>query len=327
MRVMEFAAAGSPLRMTSRPKPKPQRNQILIKVHACGVCRTDLHVQDAELPDVPYPVVPGHQVVGEVAAVGATAALRADQWVGAAWLGWTCGACRFCQSKRENLCEKARFHGYQLDGGYAEYMLADSRFCFPLDPSMPAAETTPLLCAGLIGYRTLRMAGDARRVGIYGFGSAAHIIAQAAIYEGREIYAFTRPGDAAAQTFALELGASWAGDSTAAPPCKLDAALVFAPVGELVPRALRHVEKGGRVVCGGIHMSDIPSFPYADLWGERQIRSVANLTRQDGREFMSLAAEARIRPQVTLYPLAEANQALNDLRSGNINGTAVLMTS
>jgi propanol-preferring alcohol dehydrogenase len=327
MRAMVFHEPHAPLRMEQRSMPVPADAQVLIRVEACAVCRTDLHVQDGELPDIPYPVVPGHQVVGMVTDAGKTAPLRPGTRVGAAWLGWACGKCEFCGHGRENLCDTARFHGYQLDGGYADYMLADGRFCFPLDASMPAAETTPLLCAGLIGFRAFRMAGDAQRIGIYGFGSAAHIITQFAIRQDKKIYAFTSPGDDAAQAFARELGAVWAGGSDQPPPQRLDAALIFAPVGALVPTALRHLKKGGTVICGGIHMSDIPAFPYESLWGERQIRSVANLTRRDGKDFMKLAAQTRIDPRIVTYPLEEANRALEDLRQGQINGTAVLNVS
>lgn len=325
MRVMAIGAPGEQPREQIRPITSPAGAEVLIRVSACGVCRTDLHVQDGELPEARYPIVPGHQAVGEVLAAGPLAALRPGAWVGAAWLGWTCGECEFCQSGRENLCDRAEFHGCHRDGGFATHMIADSRYCIALERGLDAAQTTPLLCAGLIGYRTLRLAGPARRIGIYGFGSAAHLIAQLAAWQGREIYAFTRPGDATAQSFARELGVAWAGGSNEAAPQPLDAALIFAPAGELVPKALRDVKKGGAVVCGGIHMSDIPGFPYRDLWGERQIRSVANLTRQDGAEFMTLAAQARIAPRVSTYPLTAAGRALDDLRRGAVNGTAVLI--
>jgi propanol-preferring alcohol dehydrogenase len=324
MQALCFEAAGQPLVAQSRPVPDPGPGQVLIRIEACGVCRTDLHVQDAELANQHYPIVPGHQVVGRVVATAAPARLSVGSRVGAAWLGRSCGTCEFCESGRENLCPNAEFHGYTLDGGYAEYMLADADYCLPIDESLDAAHTTPLLCAGLIGYRSLRMAGDARRIGLYGFGSAAHVIAQVARHQGREVYAFTRPGDAPAQAFARELGASWAGSSAATPPERLDAALIFAPVGALVPKALRDLKPGGRVICGGIHMSDIPSFPYADLWEEREIRSVANLTRDDGHRFMALAAETPIDTHITTYPLERANDALDDLRHGRLQGTAVL---
>lgn len=325
MRVMVLQGAGEKLQLEQRKIPQPESYEVLVKIAACGVCRTDLHVQDNELPEISYPVIPGHQVVGNVVATGAKSILLPGTQVGIAWLAQTCGECEYCQSGRENLCDKARFNGYQVDGGFADYMLADSRFCFPLATSLPPAITTPLLCAGLIGYRSLRMAGNAKHIGIYGFGSAAHIITQVALHEKRKIYAFTRPGDKAAQEFALRVGATWAGDSSQPTPEKLDAALIFAPDGSLVPKALKDLKKGGVVVCGGIHMSDIPTFPYADLWEERQIRSVANLTRADGSEFMALASHTPIHPEISTYPLEAANTALDDLRNGAINGTAVLV--
>jgi len=325
MQAMVFRQAHAKLFAEKRPEPAPAGHEILIRISACGVCRTDLHVQDAELPDVRYPIIPGHQVVGEVASAGEQSVIAVGQRVGVAWLGWTCGECEFCLMGRENLCRRARFHGYHLDGGYADYMLADSRYCFTLNTSLPSAEITPFLCAGLIGYRSLKSAGEAQRIGIYGFGSAAHIITQVANHDGREIYAFTRPGDKAAQAFATELGAVWASGSDTPAPTQLDAAIIFAPDGDLVPKALKDLKEGGSVVCGGIHMSDIPSFPYADLWGEKQIRSIANLTRQDGKEFMSIVDQDFIRPNITTYPLQEANRAIADLRDGAINGTAVLV--
>lgn len=324
MRVMVCPGPGRALVSEERAIPVPRPGQVQVRVLACAVCRTDLHVQDNDLPDIPYPVVPGHQVVGEVSAVGDGVDIPLGQRVGVAWLAWTCGGCAYCTGGRENLCDHALFNGYQRDGGYAEYLLAEARFVIPIDAGLDPAHTAPLLCGGLIGYRTLRMAGDAQHLGIYGFGSAAHMIAQVARQQGRQIYAFTSPGDTEAQAFARELGAAWAGGSDEAPPRLLDGALIFAPVGALVPKALHDVRKGGRVVCGGIHMSDIPSFPYADLWGERQIRSVANLTREDGREFMALAARHPIKTQIMRYPLARANAALAALREGRINGTAVL---
>ena len=317
---------GKDLFLEERPQPQIDTREILIRVEACGVCRTDLHVRDGELPAIPYPIIPGHQVVGDVVDAGPDSPIRAGERVGVAWLGWTCGNCSFCRSGRENLCDSARFHGYHVDGGYADYMKADGRYCFPLDRGLDAATTAPLLCAGLIGFRALRMAGDARKIGIYGFGSAAHIVTQVALHEGREVIAFTSPGDVATQAFALELGASWAGGSDETAPDQLDAALIFAPVGALVPKALRDVRKGGAVVCGGIHMSDIPSFAYEDLWGERILRSVANLTRQDGYAFMALAAEGFLTPTVTTRALAEANAALNDLQQGRVSGSMVLLT-
>ena len=323
---MVIPGAGQALAGEQRPVPEPHGADVLIEILACAVCRTDLHVQDAELPDVHYPVVPGHQVVGNVVATGPDSVLEPGQRVGVAWLAWTCGDCEFCISGRENLCDRAQFHGYHRDGGYAEHMLADSRYCIALDRSLDPVKTTPLLCAGLIGFRTLRMAGEGRRIGMYGFGSAAHVIAQVARHQGRDVYAFTRPGDQPAKAFALETGACWAGGSDEPAPESLDAALIFAPVGALVPKALRDVKKGAPVVCGGIHMSDIPSFPYADLWGERELRSVANLTRQDGHDFMALAAQTPIETHVTEYALSDANRALDDLRSGRLTGTAVLVT-
>ena len=325
MLAMVCKGAGQPLLAEQRPVPVPGPGEVLIRVLACGVCRTDLHLQDNELADIRYPVVPGHQVVGEVAATGPGSRFATGDRIGAAWLAWTCGECEFCRSARENLCDRARFHGYQQDGGYAEFMLANADYCLPLSGNLDPVATTPLLCAGLIGYRSLRMAGDAQRIGIYGYGAAAHIVAQVARHEGREIYAFTSPGDRAAQEFALETGARWAGSSTEASPEPLDAALIFAPVGALVPKALRDTKKGGRIICGGIHMSDIPGFPYADLWGERQLRSVANLTRQDGEAFMSLAADTTILTRTTRFRLEQANEALDALRAGRINGTAVLV--
>jgi propanol-preferring alcohol dehydrogenase len=297
---------------------------VLIRVHACAVCRTDLHVLDGELPQARYPIVPGHQVVGEVVAAGPRSVLATGAWVGAAWLAWACGECEYCHSGRENLCDRAQFHGCHRDGGFATHIVADSRFCLPMDRALDAAVSAPLLCAGLIGYRTLRMAGHAKTIGIYGFGSAAHVITQMALHEGRRVLAFTTPGDTVAQAFAREVGVAWAGGSDQPAPEPLDAALIFAPVGALVPKALRDVRKGGAVVCGGIHMSDIPGFPYADLWGERQLRSVANLTRRDGGEFLEIAKAARIQTRIRIYPLSAANEALADLRGGSVSGTAVL---
>jgi len=299
---------------------------VLVRVVACGVCRTDLHIIDGELPALDHPVIPGHEVVGRVVETGSGAErFAAGQRVGIPWLGWTCGQCRYCRAGRENLCDDARFTGYHLDGGYAEYALADARYCFPLPQGYGDAEAAPLLCAGLIGYRSLMMAGDAERIGIYGFGAAAHIVAQVARAQGRKIFAFTRPGDTQAQRFALELDADWAGDSTAPPPAPLDAAILFAPVGALVPAALRAVIKGGTVVCAGIHMSEIPAFPYAILWGERRIVSVANLTRRDGEEFLAVAEKTPIKTRVETFSLEQANEALAKLRAGDLNGAAVLV--
>ncbi|MDO8933725.1 MAG: zinc-dependent alcohol dehydrogenase family protein [Rhodocyclaceae bacterium] len=325
MRAMILDRPGSPLRLAELPVPAPGDGALLIEVEACGVCRTDLHLVDGELPDPLLPVIPGHEIVGRVAAVGAgVTGFARGQRVGVPWLGWTCGTCGFCAAGRENLCDAARFTGYQIQGGYAEYTVADARYCFPLPDAGDAASLAPLLCAGLIGYRALRLAGDARRLGIYGFGAAAHIVAQVAKFQGREFFAFTRPGDTASQEFALSLGAAWAGGSDAPPPGQPDAALIFAPVGALVPQALRHLAKGGAVVCAGIHMSDIPAFPYDILWGERSIRSVANLTRRDGIEFLELAPRIPVRTEVLRFPLDQANAALDQLRRGVFQGAAVL---
>jgi alcohol dehydrogenase, propanol-preferring len=315
-----------PLRSATVAPPVPNDDQVLLEIAACAVCRTDLHIVDGDLSDPKLPLVPGHEIVGRVAAKGA----RVDRFalgdrVGVPWLGWTDGVCTFCRSGRENLCDRARFTGYQIDGGFAEFAVADHRFCFPIPEGYTDVEAAPLMCAGLIGYRALRAAGDARRLGLYGFGAAAHIIAQVAIWEGREVYALTRPGDEASQRFARSLGAAWAGGSDVAPPRPLDAALIFAPVGALVPVALRALDKGGTVVCAGIHMSDIPSFRYDDLWGERTIRSVANLTRRDGEEFLALAPRVPVKTTVRPYPLARANEALDDLRAGRLEGAAVLV--
>ena len=326
MRAMRLEATGHPLRPAELPVPSPGPGQLLLRVRACAVCRTDLHVVDGELPHPKLPLVPGHEIVGEVVEAGAGVdRFTAGDRVGVPWLGWTCGECRYCRSGRENLCPRARFTGYDLDGGYAEHTLADARFCFPLPAEYSDAEAAPLLCAGLIGYRSLRMAGDGERLGIYGFGAAAHIVAQVARFQGRRVFAFTRPGDEAAQRFARGLGAVWAGGSGERPPEELDAAIVFAPVGALVPQALRAVARGGVVVCGGIHMSEIPAFPYEILWGERVLRSVANLTRADGEEFLALAPRVPVRTEVRPYPLADANRALDDLRAGRVTGAAVLV--
>ncbi|MGD8976465.1 MAG: zinc-dependent alcohol dehydrogenase family protein [Gammaproteobacteria bacterium] len=325
MRAMVLQRPGQPLVPERRPDPAPGDGQVLLRVRACAVCRTDLHVVDGELPDIPLPIVPGHEIVGEVISSGAGADWEPGQRLGVPWLGYACGHCGFCASARENLCDRARFTGYQLDGGFADRVLADHRFCFPIDPSYSDVEAAPLLCAGLIGYRSLVMAGEATDLGIYGFGAAAHIVAQVALWQGRRVYAFTRPGDSAAQAFARELGANWAGDSDQSPPRPLDAAIIFAPVGDLVPRALSEVRKGGVVVCGGIHMSDIPTFPYSLLWGERVLRSVANLTRRDAMEFLELAPRVPVRTHTVCYPLERANEALDDLRAGRLSGAAVLI--
>jgi propanol-preferring alcohol dehydrogenase len=325
MRAQVLEAVGGPLVDRELPDPSPGRGEVAIDVRACGVCRTDLHVHDGELPRAALPLVLGHEIVGVVSAVGDDVeAVSAGMRVGVPWLGWTCGTCAWCTSGRENLCPHARFTGYQRNGGYATRTVADARYVFRIPERYGDEEAAPLLCAGLIGYRALRLAGDARRLGIYGFGGAAHIVAQVAVYEGREVCAFTRPGDEAAQRFARGLGATWAGDSTAVAPEALDAALVFAPAGELVPTALRALAPGGTVVCAGIHMSEIPAFPYEWLWMERTIRSVANLTRRDGDEFLAVAARAGVRTAVTRYALASANDALRDLRAGRFEGAAVL---
>jgi propanol-preferring alcohol dehydrogenase len=313
------------LELTYRADPHPDAGQVAVEVQTCGVCRTDLHVVDGELPQARSPVVPGHEIVGTVAAVGTRVTeLAAGDRVGIPWLGWTCRVCRYCRAGQENLCDAPEFTGCTIDGGYADYVVADSRYCFRLPGGFSDIELAPWLCAGLIGYRALRKAGDARRLGIYGFGAAAHIIAQLARYEGRDMFAFTRPGDTTAQSFARDLGAAWAGGSDEDAPEKLDAAILFAPVGGLIPKALRDVVKGGIVVCGGIHMSDIPQFPYDILWGERHVCSVANLTRQDGRDFIKLAQEVPVRTTVTPFPLERANEALTALREGTLSGAAVL---
>lgn len=328
MKAMVLTAARAPLVLSEIAIPEPAADQVLIRVGACAVCRTDLHVADGELTEPKLPLVLGHEIVGVVAAKGA----RADRFelgdrVGVPWLGWTCSQCRYCRSNRENLCDRARFTGYQIDGGYAEYTVADQRFCFPVADAYDDIEAAPLLCAGLIGYRALKLAGEGRRLGIYGFGAAAHIVAQVARHQGREIYAFTRPGDTHAGEFARRLGATWAGASDESSPEPLDSALIFAPVGSLVPAALKAVAKGAPVVCAGIHMSDIPSFPYSLLWEERSVRSVANLTRQDGNEFLALAPQVPVNTVTQAYPLAKANEALADLRSGKTSGAAVLVPS
>ncbi len=325
MRAMVLHAPREPLRPETLPDPEPGPGQVLVRVHACAVCRTDLHVVDGELTQPKLPLVPGHEIVGTVVATGRGAEQFAEgQRVGIPWLGWTCGQCRYCRSGQENLCDFARFTGYDIDGGYAEYTVADARYVFTLPPAYDDVQAAPLLCAGLIGYRTLRMAGDAVALGIYGFGAAAHLVAQVARFQERRVFAFTRPGDDDAKDFAFQLGAVWAGDSNTLPPEPLDAALIFAPVGTLIPWALRAVRKGGIVVCGGIHMSDIPSFPYELLWGERVVRSVANLTRRDAEEFLALAPRVPVTSAVTPYPLEQANEALADLRAGRLKGAAVL---
>jgi alcohol dehydrogenase, propanol-preferring len=320
---MVLEAPNSPLRAAQLVDPEPGEGQVLLAVHTCGVCRTDLHIVDGELTHPKLPLVPGHQIVAKVLAGG----VRFEQGarVGVPWLGWTCGECRFCLAGAENLCDRARFTGYDLDGGYAELAVAEERFCFPIPESYPDEQAAPLLCAGLIGYRSLRLAGDPERIGLYGFGASAHIVCQVAAAQGRQVYAGTRAGDDETQEFARTLGATWAGDALAGPPDELDAVIVFAPAGELVPAALRHVRKGGSVVCAGIHMSDIPAFPYEALWGERVIRSVANLTRADGDEFLALAPTVPVQTEVETFPLEDANEALDRLRRGELRGAAVLV--
>jgi len=323
---MVLKKPGLPLEPLDVPVPKPDAGQVLVRVRACAVCRTDLHVVDGELPNPKLPLIPGHEIVGTVAESGENARrFSVGDRVGIPWLGWTCGECRFCRSDRENLCEKGRFTGYTIDGGYAEFTVADERFCFPMPPKYSDAEAAPLLCAGMVGYRSLTKCGDARRLGIYGFGAAAHIITQVALYQKRKIFAFTRPGDSEGQKFARDLGAVWAGGSDGLPPEPLDAAIIFAPVGALVPAALKALDKGGVVVCGGIHMSDVPAFPYESLWHERSICSVANLTRRDGEDFLALAPKVPVKTTVQVFSLVEANEALARLRHGRIEGAAVLM--
>jgi propanol-preferring alcohol dehydrogenase len=326
MHAMVLDRPHTPLAMRERSLPQPAAGEILIEIEACGVCRTDLHVVDGELPHPKLPIVPGHEIVGRVAALGSgVEGISLRERVGVPWLGATCGVCPYCRSGRENLCDDPLFTGYTRDGGYATHTVADARFAFPLPESLDAAEAAPLLCAGLIGWRSYRMAGEGAALGLYGFGAAAHILAQVARWQGRRVYAFTRGGDAAGQAFARSLGAVWAGSSEDMPPEQLDAAIIFAPVGALVPAALAAVKKGGRVVCGGIHMSDIPSFPYRLLWEERTLVSVANLTRADAREFLAVAPQAGIKMKVTRYPLAQANVALDDLRAGRFEGAAALI--
>lgn len=324
MRAMQLDEPGWPLRAVTRAMPEPQGSDLLIAIRACGVCRTDLHVADGDI-DAALPIVPGHEIVGTVAALGPDAEGFAEgDRVGVPWLGRSCGACAYCLSGRENLCDAPLFTGFSRDGGFATHAIADARFCLPIPPAFDDVHAAPLLCAGLIGYRSLRMAGEGRDIGLYGFGAAAHIVAQVAVWQGRNVYAFTRPGDADAQAFAKSLGCTWAGSSEEAPPVALDAAIIFAPVGALVPAALKAIRKGGRVVCAGIHMSDIPAFSYADLWEERSILSVANLTRQDGIEFMEVAAKVPVETHATVLPLGEANAALERLRAGEVEGALVL---
>jgi propanol-preferring alcohol dehydrogenase len=322
---MVLHTVGEPLEHRDLPVPKADDHQLLLKVQSCGICRTDLHIVDNELQHPELPLIPGHQIVGIVHSMGdkVTGFAIGDK-VGVPWLGYTCGHCEFCESNQENLCDNARFTGYQINGGFAEFATANAQFCFPIPDGYPATQAAPLLCAGLIGYRSLRKVGEAQTLGFYGFGSAAHILTQVAPYQDKEVYAFTRPGDIEGQQFARSLGTSWAGGSDIQPPRKLDAAIIFAPAGHLVPQALKAVKKGGKVICAGIHMSDIPSFPYSDLWGERTIESVANLTRQDGIDFMQLAPEIPVQSTVTTYALDQANKALDDLRAGRLEGSAVL---
>lgn len=322
---MRLETHHGPLVPRWRAIPTPAAGQVLLRVTACGVCRTDLHVIDGELTPVRLPVIPGHEILGEVQACGEGVHYPDGMRLGVPWLGWTCGECSFCRCGEENLCDNALFTGYQLDGGYAQHVVADARYCLELPEALGDAIAAPLLCAGLIGYRSWRMAGDGKRLGLYGFGSAAHLVAQMALWSGQDVYAFVRPGDAAAAQFALKMGARWAGGSDERPPIALDAAIIFAPIGALVPQALSSVRKGGIVVCGGIHMSDIPPLPYALLWGERSIRSVANLTRRDGVEFMALAGHIPVRPEIETFALSEANRALERLRSGELAGAAVLL--
>jgi propanol-preferring alcohol dehydrogenase len=325
MRAMVLDSPKTPLRHADLPVPEPAASHVLLRVHACAVCRTDLHVADGELTEPKLPLVLGHQIVGTVERLGpGVERFKPGDRVGVPWLGWTDGRCEYCRTGRENLCDNARFTGYQIDGGYAEYTVADERFCFPIPAGYPNLQAAPLLCGGLIGYRALQMAGDARRLGLYGFGSAAHMIIQVARWQDRRVFAFTSPGDVATQQFARDLGAEWAGGSLQAPPEALDAAIIFAPVGALVPAALRALAKGGTVVCAGIHMSDIPAFPYDILWEERAVRSVANLTRRDAEEFLHLAPRVPVRTEVHAFPLEQANEALDALRRGRVKGTAVL---
>jgi alcohol dehydrogenase, propanol-preferring len=329
MRAMVLDKPRQPLQLRDVEKSRPAKGQLLVRIATCAVCRTDLHVVDGELPDPKLPLIPGHQIVGRVEEIGeeANSKFKVGDRVGIPWLGWTDGDCVYCRSNRENLCDRAKFTGYTIDGGYAEFVVADARFCFHLPEQYDDVDVAPLLCAGMLGYRSYRKTGDARRLGIYGFGNAAHLITQIAIYEGREIFAFTRPGDKTSQESARKLGTAWAGGSDEMPPEKLDAAIIFAPIGALVPAALRALAKGGSVVCGGIHMSDIPSFPYLELWGERVICSVANLTRRDGEEFLDIASRVPVRTETETFPLEEANTALDRFRSGQLSGTAVLLIS
>lgn len=328
MKAMVLEEQGDKLKLKDIQRPEPGGSQILLKVKTCGICRTDLHILDGDLDSPKLPLVPGHQIVGTIEKIGDdVTGFKKGQIVGVPWLGKTCGKCEFCENGQENLCDRAKFTGYDIDGGFAEYTVADAHFCFPLPQDYPEVQAAPLLCAGLIGYRSFRKIGNGEKIGFYGFGSAAHILTQVANYRNRKVYAFTRPGDTKTQEFALEKGAVWSGSSDELPPDKLDAAIIFAPVGPLVPQALKSLKKGGKVVCAGIHMSDIPSFPYNILWEERSVESVANLTRKDGTEFLELAPKVPIESNVTVYPLEKANEALQDLREGNFEGSAVLHIS
>ncbi len=325
MKAMVLHTIGESLELQELTVPQPAPDQLLLEVQSCGICRTDLHIVDGELGNTDLPLIPGHQIVGTVKKIGRNVtAFEVGDKVGVPWLGHTCGECEFCRNDQENLCNNARFTGYDINGGFAEYTVANAHFCFPIPDRYPANQAAPLLCAGLIGYRSLRKAGDAQKIGFYGFGSSAHILTQVALYQDREVYAFTRPGDKEGQKFARSLGAIWAGGSATLPPDKLDAAIIFAPVGKLVPQALKAIKKGGGVICAGIHMSNIPEFPYNDLWEERSIESVANLTRKDGIEFMELAPKVPVESHISRYRLSEANEALTDLREGNFEGSAVL---
>jgi propanol-preferring alcohol dehydrogenase len=324
MKAMVLEKSGAKLSLQNVQKPSPASNQVLIKISCCGVCRTDLHILDGELDKPNLPLVPGHQIVGKIEQIGSDVQnFKPEDNVGVPWLGETCGHCEFCLSHRENLCDNAKFTGYNLNGGFAEYTVADAQYCFPIPENYSDRQAAPLLCAGLIGYRSLRKTGDAQKLGFYGFGSSAHILTQVAVYQGRKVFAFTRPGDTKGQQFAMDMGAVWAGRSDQQPPEKLDAAIIFAPVGPLIPKALKSIKKGGTVVCAGIHMSNIPEFSYDLLWGERSVESVANLTRQDGEEFLALAPQIPVETTVTTYLLEDANKALNDLREGNFEGSAV----
>jgi len=326
MRAMVLKSPEQKLSLSDMPIPIPNNNQVLVKISACGICRTDLHILDGELDEIKYPLIPGHQIIGRITEIGnSVSSVKVDQRVGIPWLGGSCGKCYYCKNNKENLCDNAIYTGYQINGGLAEYTVADANFCFPIPEKYPDIQAAPLLCAGLIGYRSYKMINEAKNIGFFGFGSAAHILIQLAAYENRNVYAFTRTGDSDNQNFAKKMGAYWVGDSDTKPPAELDAAIIFAPAGELIPVALKTVRKGGIVVCAGIHMSDIPSFAYSILWGERTVKSVANLTREDGEQFLKIAPEIPIKTEVTIYPLEDSNKALDDLRNGRIRGTAVVL--